>query len=126
MKRDSLPAQPVPFGLEASTPVRDVLNFVDQEAGGCALRSRLCLCPEPFPESGERGLGLVPGSVERRWPESAREVEQQGRLADLPRPDEKLDAARRRLSQAPEQRRPAGLVIERVLFIDHDRIIIRL
>jgi hypothetical protein len=81
---------------------------------------------EPLPEAGERRLGRIGRGIESRLAGLVRDLEQEGGLANLPRPREQLDATRRRLGESTAKLLSARAIVEPEGLPSHTRIIIRL
>jgi hypothetical protein len=64
------------------------MDFIKEQNSLSASRSVLSFSPATFPEAGKRRIGLVPGSVYSGLAELSRDLEEQGRLADLTRTGE--------------------------------------
>src|SRR5207248_10840631 len=79
-----------------------------------------------LPETGQRRFGPVGRRVDRDVTETLRELEEQRRLADLPRTGEELDSSGCVLGKAPLEKVATTEEVEAGTLVHHSRIIIRL
>jgi hypothetical protein len=92
--------QKVPLPLEPGGPVAQAMDFIEEQDSLSASRPVLSLGPATLPEAGKRSVGLVTRGVNSSLAKLSRDLEKQGRLANLPWTGEKLDTARRGLLES--------------------------
>src|SRR6202789_4728748 len=124
MDRNATAARTVPLALESCRPVRQLMDLIEQHPRRAVFCALFRLRPLAFPEAGKCSIRIVAGSVNGLDAEFGGDLEKQGRLADLARPGEKLDASRSRFFKPIEQNFAA--VGEGIRNLIYSRIIIRI
>jgi hypothetical protein len=82
---------PIPF--ELLCPAIQIMNLIQQENRCRAASAGFGLSPTTLPKSGKRRVWFIPSSVNCGITKLGGDFKEQGGLANLPRPREKLDSA---------------------------------
>src|SRR5450432_1493751 len=126
MDRNRSAANTVPFPLESRRPIRQEMDFVQQDdRASLCLRRRFGLRPQTLPKSRQRRFWPVRGGINRRPAELARQLQKNCRLAHLPGTADQLNAPGCGLVQPFREQSPTGSAIQPEIFRKHTLIIIR-
>ena len=93
----------VPVTLEPGCPVREVMNFIQEQNRWSSCGARFRFRPLTLPKSGKCRVGIISGCIHSAITQLRVDVEKQGCLAHLPWAGEKLNARRRGLLQSGQQ-----------------------
>ncbi len=121
MDWNGLSTQVVPIPFELLCPIIQVMNLIQQEDRCRAASAGFGVGSTTLPKSGKCRVWFIPSSVDCGLAKRGGDLKEQGGLANLPRPCEKLDSAWCGFSEAFQEQVPTRYVV--VCEFRHSRII---